>query len=410
MWATHSRQVLVCACGVSFSIGAPLPGCAWLAVLRWRILRYGRRGIFNMCEKMDNIQQLKAYFIEINSKYRLDKKDQPVINNGYYSGQGFGRLFEHALRTCLFAGYLGRPFLLDLHNRDPYHILQSYITIGDINWIPDKNIDVKKMALFLEKDGDGEIEPKNMNLQNVIPMYMKDKCDLLEKDRVLELWKSKKDKILYSPNWGTGWFPHLTKYMYQFYQNKFNIEDIREHNPYNLLFRLTERSESLFQEKKKKILGENFNDKYGSIHVRTWFFRGKISDIDLSNSIKSSINLFPEINKWWLVGDNISTIKFIKKNITKICEGYDDEFTKYSKHSCLVTEDPNNYYSHRNMETSILDWVAICKSDVAIITDGAFGETAASGWNSKVMLLEDNKRLTEIRKHSKVPFRVYSNL
>lgn len=30
----QSRQVLVCACGVSFSIGAPLPGCAWLAVLR----------------------------------------------------------------------------------------------------------------------------------------------------------------------------------------------------------------------------------------------------------------------------------------------------------------------------------------------------------------------------------------
>jgi hypothetical protein len=25
-----SRQVSVCACGVSFSIGAPLPGCAWL--------------------------------------------------------------------------------------------------------------------------------------------------------------------------------------------------------------------------------------------------------------------------------------------------------------------------------------------------------------------------------------------
>jgi len=30
-----SRQILVCACGVSFSIGAPLPGCAWLAELRW---------------------------------------------------------------------------------------------------------------------------------------------------------------------------------------------------------------------------------------------------------------------------------------------------------------------------------------------------------------------------------------
>ena len=29
-----SRQITVCACCVSFSIGAPLPGCAWLAELR----------------------------------------------------------------------------------------------------------------------------------------------------------------------------------------------------------------------------------------------------------------------------------------------------------------------------------------------------------------------------------------
>jgi hypothetical protein len=33
-----SRQVLVCACCVGFSIGAPLPGCPWLATLRWHVL------------------------------------------------------------------------------------------------------------------------------------------------------------------------------------------------------------------------------------------------------------------------------------------------------------------------------------------------------------------------------------
>ena len=40
----------------SFSIGAPLSSCAWLAVLRWRALRYGlersgRSGIFKMHDK-----------------------------------------------------------------------------------------------------------------------------------------------------------------------------------------------------------------------------------------------------------------------------------------------------------------------------------------------------------------------
>ncbi len=29
------RKALVYSCDVSFSVGAPLPGCAWLAVLRW---------------------------------------------------------------------------------------------------------------------------------------------------------------------------------------------------------------------------------------------------------------------------------------------------------------------------------------------------------------------------------------
>ena len=50
------RKALVCSCGVGFSVRAPLPGSAWLAVLRWYTLRNGlrrsgRRGIFKMYEK-----------------------------------------------------------------------------------------------------------------------------------------------------------------------------------------------------------------------------------------------------------------------------------------------------------------------------------------------------------------------
>ena len=54
-----SRQVLACSCGVSFSAGAPLSGCAWLAALRWHALRNGlqrsgKRGMLKMYEERDS--------------------------------------------------------------------------------------------------------------------------------------------------------------------------------------------------------------------------------------------------------------------------------------------------------------------------------------------------------------------
>ncbi len=54
-----SRQALACSCGVSFSVGAPLPGCSWLAVLRVHALRNGlhrsgKRGIFKTHGKLDS--------------------------------------------------------------------------------------------------------------------------------------------------------------------------------------------------------------------------------------------------------------------------------------------------------------------------------------------------------------------
>ena len=52
-----SRQALARSCGVSLSIGAPLPGCSWLAALRVHALRNGlqrsdKRGVFKTHEKV----------------------------------------------------------------------------------------------------------------------------------------------------------------------------------------------------------------------------------------------------------------------------------------------------------------------------------------------------------------------
>jgi hypothetical protein len=59
-----SRQALARSCGISFSVGAPLPGCSWLAVLRVHALRNGlqrsgKRGIFKTHEKVGFKQVLE---------------------------------------------------------------------------------------------------------------------------------------------------------------------------------------------------------------------------------------------------------------------------------------------------------------------------------------------------------------
>ena len=84
------RKALVCSCGVSFSVGAPLPGCAWLAVLRWHALRNGlersgRIGIFKMHGKKGFKQVLERSdgvwgFSKTKFYFEQKKIDQKLAN------------------------------------------------------------------------------------------------------------------------------------------------------------------------------------------------------------------------------------------------------------------------------------------------------------------------------------------
>ena len=83
-----SCKALACSCGVSLSVGAPLQGCSWLAVLRVHALRnglqrFGRRGIFKIHEKVGFKQVLERYdgvlgFSKTNFYFEQRKVDQTV--------------------------------------------------------------------------------------------------------------------------------------------------------------------------------------------------------------------------------------------------------------------------------------------------------------------------------------------
>ena len=86
-----SRQALARSCGVSFSVGAPLPGCSWLAVLRVHALenglqRSGKRGISKTHEKVGFKQVLErsdgVLGFSKTSFYFEQKKVERKLANG----------------------------------------------------------------------------------------------------------------------------------------------------------------------------------------------------------------------------------------------------------------------------------------------------------------------------------------
>ena len=85
-----SRQALARSCGISFSVGAPLPGCSWLAVLRVHALRNGlqrsgKRGIFKRHEKVGFKQVLERSdgvlgFAKTNIHFEEREFDRKLAN------------------------------------------------------------------------------------------------------------------------------------------------------------------------------------------------------------------------------------------------------------------------------------------------------------------------------------------
>ncbi len=347
---------------------------------------------------------MEKFLIDLNN----NKNDnQPVLNNGYYAGQGFGRLLEHALTTFLFSGFIKRPFKLDLSTRDPLGIFQQYFTTSNIDWIP-KNIDVDKINFHLKNKGDSQIEDLEFIEPNIIPMYLKNRKDKNSQNEALLYWNSKKKNILFSPNWGDAWFPYMNYLVRNFYFDKFNRE-VSKDRPYNILFKLTEKSEKIYKTLKNKIFGENFKEKYGTIHIRSWFEYRHFSrtNKDIISSVKSVLKNFTDIKYWCLVCDDIKLSNKITKEIPELLQNYNDNYV--DNHSlCIVGKNTVTQEEISTFEKSLEDWLLIAKSDVSIITSGAFGETASSSWNNK-RFVQNNNRVSKLKEESKINLNVYSN-
>ena len=86
-----SCKALACSCGVSLSVGAPLPGCSWLAVLRVHALRnglqrFGRRGIFKMHEKVGFKQVLERYDCVLRLSKQISTLNRKKLSKNWKKG------------------------------------------------------------------------------------------------------------------------------------------------------------------------------------------------------------------------------------------------------------------------------------------------------------------------------------
>jgi len=123
---------------------------------------------------------------------------------------------------------------------------------------------------------------------------------------------------------------------------------------------------------------------YGAIHIRTQFVGTKESlFIGIGECVKSVMSKHAEIEDWWIVTDDAEVVIGNMSRVlsfTNVRHAYDEEFKTKNSHSMF-----DKAFGHRKMSGSIMDWMVLHESTVAIVASGnsAFGGTGARG-NGKV--------------------------
>ena len=101
--------------------------------------------------------------------------------------------------------------------------------------------------------------------------------------------------------------------------------------------------------------------------------------LELLNTCLAS---YTQIKVWWLVSDDVELAEYISSNATstnyKVVSAYTKEFVEKNVHS-KENGDAVGLFSHDMMKQSIMDWMVLHDSDVALVTKGAFGESGARG-------------------------------
>jgi len=358
----------------------------------------------------------------------------PFHNYAAYVGQGFGRIVEHTVLGCMFASViLERPCTIDFDIRDPYWTWRSFLNHGSFDWEWKKlqgkgdgeqlRNAIEQAIAKLPSTGDDQWDAEyfdngigdQTNRSLVLPMIWHDSWDV---DQHFEYWahattspsNTAGQRILLSPNWGNAWNQHVpvASLIAKKTNGQCKLNQLRTQLQ-NAMFAPTSLSRLLHQQRTDRVFqpasqGENrpldrpiIPVVYGAIHLRTILSDANIRRSYLTPEWVQALGQCldkalthqstSKISRWWLVADNRTVAKYVLQKLpdyhphVPVTVDMDPHFwEKEGTHSGYVMKQK---YFHSKMEASMMDFMVLHESEVAVVSHGSFGSTGARG-NGKV--------------------------
>lgn len=311
----------------------------------------------------------------------------PVYHYALHEGSGFGRPIQQSVSTCYLAIALNRPCIIDYGPRDPYYTWRSFINIGSYNWdaaaVEHHAPTIEDAVLKLPGGNRGHhIFDVSLEYEYVLPLTKTENWDTAYRD--WGPWNATaRHKILLSPNYGLAW-KHIAARRSQIPPDRIGNcpkERFFTHLQ-NAMYQPTVLSQYLHNERRELVVNTTH---YGGIHLRTKvndIRRLKLSRERFLELLNICLESYTQIKVWWLVADDVELAEYISNNATstnhKVVSAYTKEFVEKNAHS---RQDGNavGLFSHDMMKQSIMDWMVLHDSDLALVTKGAFGESGARG-------------------------------
>ena len=351
--------------------------------------------------------QLLQHFHQISQRFHDGDPTvaPPLINYGFYAGQGFGRLVDHSMSHCLLSFTLDRPCLIDLSDRDPFYTWRAFLHTGSYDWEFESNAHtaadraqlavlaarVRQAVVQLPNQGAGEWADPVPHVPDLHLMgklnWPKGKTDRQKYFGYILPWRADHiPKALLSPNWGSAWFPHLQTPVYFGQCHRQQLMTLMQ----NAMYEPTPLSMKLHTLRRYQVM-RNPLRPYGAIHIRfvilqiEKIFQGE--DKELVTALESCLHYAQtktNVTEWWLISDKpsraIDLVQQIAADQTDLRLYYAPEHanaTEFAEHSNNARA--RGMFGHDSMSVSILDWMVLHESRAAIVTKGSYGDTGARG-------------------------------
>lgn len=340
----------------------------------------------------------------------------PFYNYALFPGQGMGRIIDHTVEQCIFSHVvLNRPCTIDFKDRDPHYTWRTFLTSPSQfhGWWDESDSNIGKTKAVLEVletlphlgvDGwSDKIPPEVVVVHN--KHYKNETTDAMAMiwnanwtlEQHLHEW-SNVPPTLVTPNWGSTWFGNVP--LTQLVKKRGCTRNQLKTKVQNAMYAPTPWTMTLHKERLQRIFSSSTSSsfsEYGAIHLRTTLGNGSIKGgydkanvvKGLSKCIKRAISLLQKkestaapLKNWWLISDNQTVAISMQQalsdeNFINVKVDTDPSFWKDYIHSGLAMKEQR--FNHAKMAPSILDYMVLHESKVAIITHGSFGETGARG-------------------------------